>query len=35
MKNRSRRYDIIRPKSRCGHKYSKYKKTQYDDVYMY
>ena len=26
MKNRSHRYDINRPKSRRGHKYSKYKK---------
>ena len=26
MKNRSHRYDINRPKSRHGHKYSKYKK---------
>ena len=26
MKNRSHRYDINRPRSRYGHKYSKYKK---------
>ena len=26
MKNRSHRYDMNRPKSRHGHKYSKYKK---------
>ena len=26
MKNRSHRYDINRPRSRHGHKYSKYKK---------
>ena len=26
MKNRSNRYDINRPRSRHGHKYSKYKK---------
>ena len=32
MKNRSHRYDIIRPGSRCGHEYIKYKKTQYDDA---
>ena len=25
MKNRSQRYDINRPRSRRGHKYSKYK----------
>ena len=25
MKNRSHRYDIIRPKPRHGHKYTKYK----------
>ena len=25
MKNRSYRYDIIRPRSRHGHNYSKYK----------
>ena len=25
MKNRSHRYDINRPRSRHGHKYSKYK----------
>ena len=26
MKNRTHRYDINRPRSRHGHKYSKYKK---------
>ena len=26
MKNRSQRYIINRPRSRCGHKYGKYKK---------
>ena len=26
MKSRSHRYDINRPRSRCGNKYSKYKK---------
>ena len=26
-KNRSHRYDINRPRSRLGHKYSKYKKS--------
>ena len=25
MKNRSLRYDINRPRSRCGHEYCKYK----------
>ena len=29
------RYDINRPRSRHGHKYSKYKKCLSDDVYMY
>ena len=33
MKNRSHRYDINRPRSRHGHKYSKYKK--YNGAYMY
>ena len=35
MKNRSLRYDINRPRSRHGHKYSKYKVSQYGDAYMY
>ena len=36
IKNRSRRYDINRPRSRPGHKYSKYKKlSQYDDAFIY
>ena len=35
MKNRSYRYNIFRPWSRYSHKYSKYKKSQYDDAYMY
>ena len=36
MKNRSHRHDIIIPRYRCVHKYSKYKKCQYDDdVYTY
>ena len=33
MKNRSHRYDINRPRSRHGHKYSKV--YQYNDAYMY
>ena len=28
-------YDISKPRSRHGNKYSKYKKSQYDDTYMY
>ena len=36
IKNRWRRYDINRPRSRPGHKYSKYKKlSQYDDAFIY
>ena len=35
MKNRSHRYDINRPRSRHGHKYSGYKVSQYDDAYTY
>ena len=36
IKTRSRRYDINRPRSRTGHKYSKYKKvSQYDDAFIY
>ena len=36
MKTRSHIYNISRPRSRYGHKYSKYKKvSQYDDAYMY
>ena len=36
IKNRSLRYDINRPSSKDGHKYSKYKKvTQHDDACMY
>ena len=27
MKNRSHKYDMNRPKSKHGHKYSKYKKS--------
>ena len=34
MKNRSHRYDINRPTSRHGHKYSKFKVSQYHDAYM-
>ena len=33
MKNRSRRYDINRHRSRTGHKYTNV--SEYDDVYMY
>ena len=33
MKNRSHRYNMNR--SRHRHKYTKYKKCQYDDAYMY
>ena len=37
MKNRSHRYNINRPRSRNGCKYSKYIKevSQYHDAYMY
>ena len=35
FKNRSHRYDINKPRSRHGHKSSKYKKSQYDDAFMY
>ena len=35
MKNRSYRYGISRPRSRQGHKYSKYKVSQCGDAYMY
>ena len=36
MKKRSHRYDINRPRSRHGHRYSKYKKvSRYDDAYIY
>ena len=35
IKYRSRRYDIRRPRSRHGHNYSKCKKCQYDDGFMY
>ena len=35
MKNKSHRYDINRPRSRHGHKYSKYKVSYYDDTYTY
>ena len=34
IKNSSHKYELIKPSSRCGHKYSKYKKSQYDG-YMY
>ena len=33
--NRSHRYDINRPRSRHEHKYSEYKVSHCDDVYMY
>ena len=32
MKSGSHRYDINRPKSRHGHKYSKYRVPHYDDA---
>ena len=35
MKNRSHRYDIDRPRPRHGHKYTKYKMSQYNDGYVY
>ena len=35
MKKRSHRCDRNRPRSRHGHKYSKYKVFQYDDAFMY
>ena len=35
MKNRSHRYDINRPPSKHGHKYTKYKMSQYNDGYVY
>ena len=35
MKNKSHRYNINKPRSRYGHKYSKYKMSQYDDDCMY
>ena len=34
IKNRSHRFDMNRPWSRHGHKYNKYKVSQYDDAYM-
>ena len=35
MKNRSHRYDINTTQPRHGHKYTKYKITQYNDGYKY
>ena len=39
IKNKSQRYDIIRPKPKHGPKYTKYKMcimhTKYNDGYMY
>ena len=35
IKNRSHRYDINRPHSRHGHKYTKYKMSQCNGGYMY
>ena len=35
MKIKSHKYDINRPRSRRGHKYSQYKVSHYDDAYMY
>ena len=34
IKNRSHRFDMNSPRSRHGHKYNKYKVSQYDDAYM-
>ena len=34
IKNRSHRYDLNRPRSRHGHKYTKYKMSQYNDDYI-
>ena len=34
MKIRSNRSDINRPRPRNGHKYTKYKMSQYKDGYM-
>ena len=34
MENRSCRYDINRPRSRHGHKYSNKEVSQHDDAYM-
>ena len=34
MNKRSHRCDIIRPKFRCGHKHSTYKKFQYHYAYV-
>ena len=33
--NKSHRYDINRPMSRHGHKYSKYKMSQCNNAYTY
>ena len=35
MKNKSHRYTVNKPRPRHGHKYSKYKMSQYDDDCMY
>ena len=35
MKNRSQRFNINRAIPRHGHKYTKYKISQYNDGYMY
>ena len=35
MKNKSHRYTVNKPRPRYGHKYSKYKMSQYDDDCMY
>ena len=35
MKKRSQRYDINRPRLKHGPKYTKYKKSQYNDGYIY
>ena len=35
LKNRSQKYGINRPQPRNGHKYNKYKVSQYDDGNIY
>ena len=35
MENRSHRYDRNRPSPKYGHKYTKYKLSQYNAGYMY
>ena len=35
IESRSHRYNINRPRSRHGHKHSRYEVSRYDDAYMY